>query len=403
MIRKVTSIILLLVMAFSLIPKEIQADSNTHQEKEEEVFVTVLNQSVQADAMISKDLTSDTMAFDFGGAGTQENPYIITKASDLNEISLAVQAGNDFAGVYFKSVGSVGTINLGNFVPIGSNTKPFRGNFDGDGVTFNVAISRAVDYTGLFGYVDQGTIKNLSVSGTIQGGTNHTGGVVGYLNSGTIENVYNLANVTGTHYLGGIVGYIMFGTVRQSFNQGNITATGSHAGGIVGYTHGRGGFSLITNTYNHGTILAATNAGGLIGTVYNYSSSDKYNTISYSYSSGLVSANSGAGGVIGSFAATANTRTHIYYDMSVIALYDQPRTLKPSFVTDVNGVKTENMVFSSGIISYFDSTVWTIKTGNSSTAYYPELKVFSQNTIASVRNNSLVSVLKDISYGMGNS
>src|SRR5690554_622469 len=34
----------------------------------------------------------------FGGAGTQENPYIISKASDLDILSAEVAAGNNFSG-----------------------------------------------------------------------------------------------------------------------------------------------------------------------------------------------------------------------------------------------------------------------------------------------------------------
>ena len=403
MIKKALTIILLLVMAISLIPDKLQAQHIIQLEKEEPVSSSVLDTDFMTDAFTRKDPSTEIMAFDFGGAGTQENPYIITKASDLNDISSAVQAGNDFAGVYFKSVASVGTINLGNFIPIGSNTKPFRGHFDGDGVNFNVTISRVSDYTGLFGYLDKGSIRNLSVSGSVTGGTNFTGGILGYLYTGTIENVYNLATINGVNYVGGISGYMYYGSIQKSFNNGSVTASGSHAGGITGYTHGNGGSTLIKNVYNRGEIIATTNAGGLVGSVYHYYSSDRYNTISDAYSAGLVSANTNAGGVIGSFTASANTRTRIYYDMSVIAFYDQPKTRKPEFVTDAYGVKSDSLILSTGIITGFDNTIWQSKAISGDTAYYPELKVFSSSTSSFVRSSSLQSVQKDISYGTGTS
>ena len=166
-----------------------------------------------------------------------------------------IDAGNTFLGFHFKVDDGIDSFVLGNFTPIGSDAKPFYGSFDGNHAVFELSINRTANYQGLFGYFGQGTIKNLSVTGSVKGGTSFTGGVVGYQHSGNIENVYNLAQVTGTNYVGGIVGYILAGNVKQAYNNGKVTATGSHAGGIVGYIHGRGSSILITNTYNRGEIL----------------------------------------------------------------------------------------------------------------------------------------------------
>ncbi|MFA7075720.1 MAG: GLUG motif-containing protein, partial [Candidatus Izemoplasmatales bacterium] len=196
--------------------------------------------------------TSET-TIEFVGVGTEANPYIISQASDLVSLSAIVAEGNDFSGFYFKVVSATGTISLGNFIPIGSSAKPFRGHFDGGFVTFDLAILRTTtNYQGLFGYVDGGTIKNLSITGSVNGDY-YAGGVAGYLNSGTIENVYNLASIEGLHYVGGIVGWANSGTIQNSYNSGNIKARGTAAGGIAGRIQGAAAAKVyIKNTYNNG-------------------------------------------------------------------------------------------------------------------------------------------------------
>ena len=104
------------------------------------------------------------------GSGTQADPYLITKASELYGISFMVSTGTTYAGKYFKL-----DINLDmngdtlTFTPIGtSSSKYFAGNFDGDGHTIsNLRLNTAYSRTGLFGYVKVSnqniTIKNLII------------------------------------------------------------------------------------------------------------------------------------------------------------------------------------------------------------------------------------------------
>ena len=122
------------------------------------------------------------------------------------------------------------SINLGDFEPIGNNSFPFYGSFDGNGTEFVLARNASgTSYQGLFGYFGIGTIENLSVKGSVAG-YDYVGGVVGYMSSGAVTNVYNLANISGRNQIGGVIGRLDNGTVQKSYNAGDITASGNYAG-----------------------------------------------------------------------------------------------------------------------------------------------------------------------------
>ena len=126
------------------------------------------------------------------------------------------------------------------------------------GVVENVNVVLAVDNTGkdpgnrytyfggIVGFLDGGTIRNCTVSGSIKA-YNRIGGVVGYAKSGTIENV-NVDNLTiesmvgensntGYSVAGGLIGYASAGTVAIKNCTVNATlkvAGGTLKGAIVG-------------------------------------------------------------------------------------------------------------------------------------------------------------------------
>ena len=151
--------------------------------------------------------------------------------------------------------------------------RSYSGTFDGKGHTIkNLSIDNSSAlYVGLFGYVYGGTIRNLTVSGSVKG-TGYTGGIAGDANGGTFENCANLCEVQGGT-TGGIIGFADFGDpliVRDCYNVGNIT--GRHAGGIIGQCNNW--LETIRNCYNAGTVTGTANAGAIIG---NYSSDKIYN------------------------------------------------------------------------------------------------------------------------------
>ena len=127
-----------------------------------------------------------TIADEFdGGSGTEEDPYLIARPSQL---ALLAQCVNEQTAGYFEpDVHYLLTADLDlsgyeNWTPIGTGPqdgrypyenpeKAFQGVFDGGGHTvnnLNVAYTGATTFTsvGLFG-VNDGTIRNLHVAGTV--------------------------------------------------------------------------------------------------------------------------------------------------------------------------------------------------------------------------------------------
>ena len=123
------------------------------------------------------------------------------------------------------------------------------------------------------------TIDRCSVSGTIVGGFDSIGGIVGrvYATSSTapavITNCVNNANVTGAFKSAGIVGYVASSTLNCTIsgceNKGDITATGavyyrgntarsaSFVSGIVNYGwNGTMNTMIIKNNTNRGNIIS---------------------------------------------------------------------------------------------------------------------------------------------------
>lgn len=198
------------------------------------------------------------------------------------------------------------------WTPIGSESTPYIGTFDGQGYTISgMTIENAESYSGLFGNVT-GTVKNFTVTGsititgdetvarvggavgslgtasaggtvsgvtsgvdiTVSAGNDHIGGVVGSMpenSSPTVENCIYTGKITVTAAAGsvaGIVGYIRTGTIQNCANQGSISVdvggTGS-VGGILGYCNN--GEIYIRNCYNTGAISAdgTDNVGAIVG------------------------------------------------------------------------------------------------------------------------------------------
>ena len=239
-----------------------------------------------------------------GTWGSADNPFVIesnTHLANLSEIvngsrqpvdsvtDLSIQsvstnaATKDYAGCYFVVSANVSiSYSDTGLRPIGSSTStPFKGNFNGNSKTITVNASLSgVDYVGLFGYMNAGSISNMTVTGTVTG-RHYVGGVLGYLDWKTtataisISNVQNQSTVSGTNYVGGVFGKIDY---RNSGDYGLITMTSvsntgavsgaSYIGGIAGYLYGSysGDGAKFNSCYNTGNITATGDySGGLVG------------------------------------------------------------------------------------------------------------------------------------------
>ncbi len=248
------------------------------EEKTESVFIPMTEKTAWEGA---DDITEPAIV---------DNVYQITSGSELAWLAQEVNADR---GASYNAV-LCNDIDLGNenWTPIGKfSNSAYKGTFDGQYHTIQ-KLSITGDASrncGLFGYVDSGSIENLTVQGKIEltgNGSNSygAGGIVGQLygTSGSIRNCRNDVIVHGGQNVGGIVGYISGGynsatkAITNCVNTGSISSSSNNAGGIVGYISGQ---VSVDSCYNRGTITGGGwRAGGI--TAYLYSS---YATIKNCY------------------------------------------------------------------------------------------------------------------------
>ena len=217
---------------------------------------------------IGTDYTYKLTAADISWYVGHENDveYTLTTASQLEGFAILVN-GTAEGDISFKDK----TIKLGNdieltgtWTPIGiaSGGHFFEGTFDGQKHTIKgLRVNTDDAYAGLFGYVRHGTVKNLTVEGSVRSisGTN-TAGIVGYLYQGTVENCTNKAEVTAVMgSVGGVVGHAYEGNgecrIENCKNNAAVTATGNDVngttvGGIVGSASDKVIVRLCKNTGN---------------------------------------------------------------------------------------------------------------------------------------------------------
>ena len=208
-----------------------------------------------------------------------------------------------------------------------NNKLEFKGTLEGNDYTVEgvyINTNENVYYKGLFG-MNNGTIKNLSVKGSITAnGSNFVGGITG-INKGTIEKCYNYATVKGNQLTGGIVG-INRSKIHMSVNKGIISGI-SNIGGIAGQEIGEIGEDAVTlNCYNLEKVSASSvTAGGIIGA---FTTGNVYNC----YNLGEIYAGSRNSGGISGAAGHPSYNTAYMYNC-----YNLGKITSGSYIGEITG------------------------------------------------------------------
>ena len=291
------------------------------------------------------------------GAGTEKDPYVISDEAALNALRQSVAGGSSYAGKYFV-LGDNITLTA-DWIPIGSQDKPFSGTFDGAGNTISgMKIEAASGYTGFFGYLSDARVNNLtiedalitcaddawvgvlagyaggstitdcSVSGEIkmtepavEGTASLPGlgaaGVVEYLYQSTVPGTNSAVNISVSGsgaedyvYVGGIACEVNNSRIENCGNTGSLLGCSkqvySYVGGIAAYTKNS---SRIIGCTNSGAVVSGDEtaavyaaSGGILGQVWYESKATE--RVSGNTNSGDVTAaardgNSYAGGIVG--------------------------------------------------------------------------------------------------------
>ncbi len=262
-----------------------------------------------------------------GGSGTESDPYKISRPSDFADLASAVSATDNYSvGKYFIVTA---TISTGVTASIGTESRPFQGNFNGNGKSINVTRTVGESYNGIFGWLGSGanihdvittgtitadnsqyvgaivgnvvTIGTISPRITIKNCTNNAkitadwtgtmneggniGGIAGGLRYADIVNCHNTAEITGRGNVGGLIGYYSYCTLEKCTNSGSVIGHDDCIGGIGGYSYSNVTYHECSNS---GTISIAASsdygetAGGLLGFAYTG------NVIDHCYNTGTV-------------------------------------------------------------------------------------------------------------------
>ncbi len=264
---------------------------------------------------------------DLMGSGTETDPYLLMNAAQLNVIRqnlnthYALGADIDMSSSVVWNHGS-------GWEPVGGQSNPFTGSFDGNGYNIDgLCISRPkTDLQGLFGYTDGASIRRLSLSNCHILAQSNVGGAVGYSKSSSVDEISFDGIMLAHSASGGIAGVVENGYVQRSGSDIDLRSYYDFAGGLVGYITSSGSISgTVSNSHSAGSVEGNYNVGGLVGMVawgyilnsYSHSSVngssslgglvgtmgwDNYGYVSRCYSTGLIVPNPGSayvGGLIG--------------------------------------------------------------------------------------------------------
>ena len=223
--------------------------------------------------MPSKNVTA-TVTFGYTdwptqGAGTVDDPYIISSADDWYDFAHNVTIGRSYSGKYVKLTSDISVSTMAGAYQADDNYHPFSGTFDGDGHKLTLNVSNQSRFAAPFKCVSGATIKNLRTAGTISGGNNADGkllaGIVGVsFGNTTITNCVSSVTLTTNFGEDAAMAGIVAGTKGGSltiegcvFNGSMTGATNTRCAGISGYEYG-GTTTTITNSVFAPTTLTVS-------------------------------------------------------------------------------------------------------------------------------------------------
>ena len=145
-----------------------------------------------------------SLSEDFNSLGSDK--YEIATRDDLDRLAKFVNNGNNCSGVTFLQTADINynytdawsnyptSTTENNFTPIGGYGKPFQGTYNGQGHTISgirvdktsASSNHEGESLGLFGYVFDGTVRNVFLRNSRFKGEQNIGGIVGYLHEGNV-------------------------------------------------------------------------------------------------------------------------------------------------------------------------------------------------------------------------
>ncbi len=171
-----------------------------------------------------------------GDWGSESNPYIIGDQYQLAYLATAVNEYSEtYKGEYFVLASdikytSTATAPIGRYYDSDAgNNRPFCGTFNGMNYTISgyELASGNESYMGIFGYIDGGTILNLTIDSDCSvSGVGYVGSLAGYADA-TVINVESRATVKANGNSGGIIGRVGNGSNTYKNILSSVTLKGT--------------------------------------------------------------------------------------------------------------------------------------------------------------------------------
>ena len=239
-----------------------------------------------------------------GGTGSPDEPHIIASAHDLKKFIEYYNDGRLLSNANVRLDEHINCSGVTGFSQLADNTDAtFRGLFDGNNKTIS---NLTLMGSGLFGYIEGGTVKDLTLSNyNLTGNDYPTGGIVAELsNNATISNC-TITNSTiacaGNQYnpeVGGIAARMSESTITGCIiDNVQVKAETTYTGGSGAYSNAGG----IVARASSGTISSCIVTNG--SKITNYYADE--------------SATLKAGAIVGSLNETTLTQNKYDYDVTV--------------------------------------------------------------------------------------
>ena len=250
------------------------------------------------------------------GKGTEENPYLLSNAGDLENLRQYVAAGQATEGKYFRMTTNItlpdGWQPIGctkdgtNNIQKGANLNAFSGSIDGAGYTLTVPKGGLP----LLGYIKGAEVKNLNIYGEQIDGYGLVNNFEGVGLSGSAIVIDNVtlksgtktlkagllgANITTNGFAGCSAGFVA--TVRNCTAEKGVvigyTGTESGIGSFVGRLQG-----TVENCVSYATVKGDSMVGGIISRRDN--AVGICEVIGCTFDGDVIATGSNVGGIMGS-------------------------------------------------------------------------------------------------------
>ncbi len=236
---------------------------------EEQIAASPLAGATIKELLTTSNLNDGKLTLNFQTATIIEagKPYIvkwdvitINNKDDWESFSDNVYKGTSSYKGKIVRLGADITVTTANMVS--TSGYAFEGTFDGCGHTITCEIDDPSNqYAAPFCRINNATIMNVKVTGSVKGG-NHCAGLVGYASgTNTINNCEVAANVTCSGaYCGGVLGHGAVSTteIRDCLFSGSISGATTATGIIYGRSDTGSGTHTIVNCLANGSYSGGT-------------------------------------------------------------------------------------------------------------------------------------------------